>query len=478
MTVCVIIQNYNLLHLWAIMTSPLSVIILAAGKGTRMQSAKPKVLQTLAGKSLLGHVLDTCYQLTVDDTIIVHGFGGDQVQANINEQYAHLPITWVAQTEQLGTGHAVKVTLSELPKEGQSLILYGDVPLVSCQTLTALKSANTDGLSMLTLTVDNPFGLGRIKRDKDGNIEAIVEQKDANADEQKIQEINSGIYCVDNALLHKYLPKLSNDNAQQEYYLTDIVKMAVAEGINIVAIEPEHSFEIEGVNNRQQLASLERTWQGKLVADLQDAGVQFADPSRVDIRGTLTAGQDVFVDVGVVFEGDCVLGDNVYIEAGCVIKNAHIGNACYLKPYCVIDGAKIGNGVDIGPFAHLRPDTILSNHSKVGNFVEIKKSTIGQGSKVNHLSYVGDATVGTNVNIGAGVITCNYDGANKSQTIIEDNAFIGSNASLVAPVTIGNTATVAAGSVITKDVDEKALAFGRARQTQKSDFQRPTKKSK
>ena len=458
------------------MTAPLSVIILAAGKGTRMQSAKPKVLQTLAGKSLLGHVLDTCHQLTVDDTIIVHGFGGEQVQADINEQYAHLPITWVAQTEQLGTGHAVKVTLSELPKEGQSLILYGDVPLVSCQTLTALKLANTDGMSMLTLTVDNPFGLGRIKRDKEGNIEAIVEQKDANADEQKIQEINSGIYCVDNALLHKYLPKLSNDNAQQEYYLTDIVKMAVAEGINIVAIEPEHGFEIEGVNNRQQLASLERTWQGKLVADLQEAGVQFADPTRVDIRGSLSAGQDVFVDVGVVFEGDCVLGDNVYIEAGCVIKNAHIGNACHLKPYCVIDSAHIGNGVDIGPFAHLRPDTVLSNNSKVGNFVEIKKSTIGQGSKVNHLSYVGDATVGTNVNIGAGVITCNYDGVNKSQTIIEDNAFIGSNASLVAPVTIGDTATVAAGSVITKDVDDSALAFGRARQTQKNDFQRPTKK--
>lgn len=460
------------------MTTPLSVIILAAGKGTRMQSAKPKVLQTLAGKSLLGHVLDTCHQLTVDATIIVHGFGGEQVQADINAQYAHLPITWVAQTEQLGTGHAVKVTLSELPKEGQSLILYGDVPLVSCQTLATLQAANTDGMSMLTLTVDNPFGLGRIKRDKDGNIEAIVEQKDASADEQKIQEINSGIYCVDNSLLHKYLPKLSNDNAQQEYYLTDIVKMAVAEGINIVAIEPEHTFEIEGVNNRQQLASLERTWQGKLVADLQEAGVQFADPSRVDIRGNLTAGQDVFVDVGVVFEGDCVLGDNVYIEVGCVIKNAHIGNACHIKPYCVIDRAEIGAGVDVGPFAHLRPETVLSDNSKVGNFVEIKKSTVGHGSKVNHLSYIGDATIGTDVNVGAGVITCNYDGVNKSQTLIEDNAFIGSNSSLVAPVTIGDTATVAAGSVITKDVDSKALAFGRARQTQKNDFQRPTKKSK
>ncbi|MGP5518494.1 bifunctional UDP-N-acetylglucosamine diphosphorylase/glucosamine-1-phosphate N-acetyltransferase GlmU [Psychrobacter celer] len=458
------------------MTSPLSVIILAAGKGTRMQSAKPKVLQTLAGKSLLAHVLDTCHQLTVDETIIVHGFGGEQVKAEITTQYAQSALTWVAQTEQLGTGHAVKVTLSDLPKDGQSLILYGDVPLVSCQTLTALKSANTDGMSMLTLTVDNPFGLGRIKRDNNGNIEAIVEQKDASADERAIKEINSGIYCVDNALLHKYLPKLSNDNAQQEYYLTDIVKMAVADGIAIAAIEPEHTFEIEGVNNRQQLASLERTWQGKLVADLQEAGVQFADPSRVDIRGTLSAGQDVFVDVGVVFEGDCTLGDNVYIEAGCVIKNAHIGNACHIKPYCVIDHAKIGAGVDVGPFAHLRPESVLADQSKVGNFVEIKKSTIGQGSKVNHLSYVGDSTVGTGVNIGAGVITCNYDGANKSQTIIEDNAFIGSNASLVAPVTIGDTATVAAGSVITKDVDASALAFGRARQTQKENFQRPTKK--
>ncbi|WP_201596422.1 bifunctional UDP-N-acetylglucosamine diphosphorylase/glucosamine-1-phosphate N-acetyltransferase GlmU [Psychrobacter vallis] len=460
------------------MISPLSVIILAAGKGTRMQSAKPKVLQTLAGKSLLAHVLDTCHQLTVDETIIVHGFGGEQVQSEITDQYAQASITWVAQTEQLGTGHAVKVTLSDLPKEGQSLILYGDVPLVSCQTLAALKTANTDGMSMLTLTVDNPFGLGRIKRDQAGNITAIVEQKDASHDEQNIREINSGIYCVDNALLHKYLPELSNDNAQQEYYLTDIVKMAVADGITIAAIEPEHTFEIEGVNNRQQLASLERTWQGKLVADLQEAGVQFADPTRVDIRGTLTAGQDVFIDVNVVFEGDCTLGDNVYIEAGCVIKSTNIGNACHLKPYCVTDQTQIEAGVTIGPFVNLRPDTLLASNSRIGNFVEIKKSTIGHGSKVNHLSYIGDATIGTNVNVGAGVITCNYDGINKSQTIIKDNAFIGSNASLVAPVTIGDTATVAAGSVITNDVDANALAFGRARQVQKPDYQRPTKRTK
>lgn len=457
------------------MTSSLSVVILAAGKGTRMQSAKPKVLQTLAGKSLLGHVLDTCHQLTVDDTIVVYGFGGDQVQTAIDDQYAHLSITWVAQTEQLGTGHAVKVALDKLPKEGQSLILYGDVPLVSGRTLTLLRAANTNGMSMLTLTVNNPFGLGRIKRNSNGDIEAIVEQKDASSAEQQITEINSGIYCVDNALLHKYLPKLSNDNAQQEYYLTDIVKMAVADGISIAAIEPEHAFEIEGVNNRQQLASLERSWQSKLVHDLQVAGVQFADPTRVDIRGSLMAGQDVFIDINVVFEGDCTLGDNVYVEAGCVIKSSQLGNACHIKPYCVIDHAQVGAGVDVGPFAHLRPDTVLSDNSKVGNFVEIKKSVIGKGSKVNHLSYIGDATVGTNANIGAGTITCNYDGVNKSQTIINDNAFIGSNSSLVAPVTIGKNATVGAGSVITDDVDADALALARGRQVQKSGFQRPIK---
>ncbi|TXD96260.1 UDP-N-acetylglucosamine diphosphorylase/glucosamine-1-phosphate N-acetyltransferase [Psychrobacter frigidicola] len=460
------------------MTSSLSVIILAAGKGTRMQSAKPKVLQTLAGKSLLGHVLDTCHHLTVDETIVVYGFGGEQVQTAIDSQYAHLPITWVAQTEQLGTGHAVKVALDQLPKDGQSLILYGDVPLVSAHTLASLQTANDAGMSMLTLTVANPFGLGRIKRDQMGDIVAIVEQKDASSDEQQINEINSGIYCVDNVLLHKYLPKLSNDNAQQEYYLTDIVKMAVADGITITAIEPEHAFEIEGVNNRQQLASLERSWQNKLVADLQVAGVQFADPTRVDIRGSLTAGQDVFVDVGVVFEGDCTLGDNVYIEAGCIIKNSQIGNACHLKPYCVVDQTQIGAGVDIGPFAHLRPDTVLADNSRIGNFVEIKKSTIGHGSKVNHLSYIGDATVGTGVNVGAGVITCNYDGVNKSQTVIGDHVFVGSNSSLVAPVTIGDTATVAAGSVITEDVDNHSLALGRARQIQKSNYQRPAKTTK
>lgn len=454
------------------MTQSLTVIILAAGKGTRMKSAKPKVLQTLAGKPLLGHVLDTCSSLDVDKTIVVYGFGGDQVQTAM----AHYPLTWVEQTEQLGTGHAVKVTLDELPKEGKSLILYGDVPLVSAETLKQLQSANVQGMSMLTLTVDNPFGLGRIKRDQQGHILAIVEQKDATTDEQAIQEINSGIYCVDNALLHNYLPNLSNDNAQQEYYLTDIVKMAVADGIEIAAIEPTKDFEIEGVNDRQQLASLERRWQAHLVEALQVEGVQFADPARVDIRGQVSVGQDVFIDVGVVLQGNCQLGGNVTIEAGCIIKDSTIGDHTHVKPYCVIDSAELGSNVSVGPFAHLRPQSQLGDDSKVGNFVETKKTKLGRGSKINHLSYIGDASVGEQVNIGAGTITCNYDGVNKHQTVIGDHAFIGSNSSLVAPVTIGKTATVGAGSVITKEVADNALAVARGKQVQKADWERPKRK--
>ena len=455
------------------MTTTLTTIILAAGKGTRMQSAKPKVLQTLADKPLLAHVLDTCQSVNVDKTIVVYGFGGDQVQQAMQDY----DLTWVEQTEQLGTGHAVKVTLPELPTEGKSLILYGDVPLVSAKTLTRLKEANVEGMSMLTLTVDNPFGLGRIKRDEQGNIVAIVEQKDASEEEQAIREINSGIYCVDNALLHKYLPNLSNDNAQQEYYLTDIVKMAVADGIAITAIEPDYEFEIEGVNNRQQLASLERSWQAKLVEDLQIQGVQFADPNRVDIRGEVTVGQDVFIDINVVLKGKVSLGNNVTIEAGCIIKDTSIADKVHVKPYCVFDEAQVGEEATIGPFAHLRPQSVLAKKTRLGNFVEIKKSHIGEGSKVNHLSYVGDAQLGAGVNFGAGAITCNYDGVNKHQTVVGDNAFIGTNACLVAPVNIGNTATIGAGSVITKNVEDKALAIGRGRQVQKDNYQRPEKKN-
>ena len=449
----------------------LHTIILAAGKGTRMKSRRPKVLQTLAGKALVRHVLDTCQSIQSDGTVLIYGFGGEMVKADLAE-YA---VTFVEQAEQLGTGHAVKMALPHLPNDGKSLILYGDVPLTQADTLTKLVEANTDGISMLTLNVANPFGLGRIIR-QDGKVVAIVEQKDATDAQKAITEINSGIYCVDNALLHKYLPILSNDNAQGEYYLTDIVKLAVADGVTIATIAPEHEFEIEGVNDRIQLAALERTYQAHQIHALQIAGVQFADPSRVDIRGTLTAGNDVFIDINTVFIGDVSLGDGVRIDAGNVISNTSIGAGTHIKPNCVIDDSIIGADVAIGPFAHLRPKTVLADKVKIGNFVETKKTQVGLGSKINHLSYVGDATLGADVNIGAGVITCNYDGVNKFNTIIGDNAFVGSNSSLVAPVKVGKGATIGAGSVITKDTPDDKLSLARARQTTIDGWRRPTKK--
>ncbi len=436
-----------------------------------MKSRRPKVLQTLAGKALVRHVLDTCQSIQSDGTVLIYGFGGDMVKADLAE-YA---VTFVEQVEQLGTGHAVKMALPHLPNDGKSLILYGDVPLTQADTLTKLVEANTDGISMLTLNVANPFGLGRIIR-QDGKVVAIVEQKDATDAQKAITEINSGIYCVDNALLHKYLPILSNDNAQGEYYLTDIVKLAVADGVTIATIAPEYEFEIEGVNDRIQLAALERTYQAHQIHALQIAGVQFADPSRVDIRGTLTAGNDVFIDINTVFIGDVSLGDGVQIDAGNVISNTSIGAGTHIKPNCVIDDSIIGADVAIGPFAHLRPKTVLADKVKIGNFVETKKTQVGLGSKINHLSYVGDATLGADVNIGAGVITCNYDGVNKFNTIIGDNAFVGSNSSLVAPVTVGKGATIGAGSVITKDAPDDKLSLARARQTTIDGWRRPTKK--
>ena len=436
-----------------------------------MKSRRPKVLQTLAGKALVRHVLNTCQSIQSDGTVLIYGFGGDMVKADLAE-YA---VTFVEQVEQLGTGHAVKMALPHLPNDGKSLILYGDVPLTQADTLTKLVEANTDGISMLTLNVANPFGLGRIIR-QDGKVVAIVEQKDATDAQKAITEINSGIYCVDNALLHKYLPILSNDNAQGEYYLTDIVKLAVADGVTIATIAPEYEFEIEGVNDRIQLAALERTYQAHQIHALQIAGVQFADPSRVDIRGTLTAGNDVFIDINTVFIGDVSLDDGVQIDAGNVISNTSIGAGTHIKPNCVIDDSIIGADVAIGPFAHLRPKTVLADKVKIGNFVETKKTQVGLGSKINHLSYVGDATLGADVNIGAGVITCNYDGVNKFNTIIGDNAFVGSNSSLVAPVKVGKGATIGAGSVITKDTPDDKLSLARARQTTIDGWRRPTKK--
>ncbi|MFV5397692.1 bifunctional UDP-N-acetylglucosamine diphosphorylase/glucosamine-1-phosphate N-acetyltransferase GlmU [Acinetobacter baumannii] len=451
-----------------------TVIILAAGKGTRMRSQLPKVLQPLAGRPLLGHVIKTAKQLLAENIITIYGHGGDHVK----KTFAQENIQWVEQAEQLGTGHAVQMTLPVLPKDGISLILYGDVPLVRQTTLEQLiEVSNKTGIGMITLHVDNPTGYGRIVR-QDGKIQAIVEHKDATEAQRQIQEINTGIYCVSNAKLHEWLPKLSNENAQGEYYLTDIVAMAVADGLEIASIQPELAFEVEGVNDRLQLAAIEREFQKQQAKELMQQGVTFADPARFDLRGTVKVGHDVRIDVNVIIEGDCELGDFVEIGAGCILKNTTIAAGTKVQAYSVFDGAVVGENTQIGPFARLRPGAKLANEVHIGNFVEVKNTTIGLGSKANHFTYLGDAEIGAESNIGAGTITCNYDGANKHKTTIGDAVFIGSNSSLVAPVTIGNGATVGAGSVITKDVAEQSLSFERAQQISKANYQRPQKLKK
>ncbi len=448
-----------------------SVIILAAGKGTRMRSHLPKVLQPLAGRPLLGHVIETAKKLQAENIITIYGHGGQLVQ----DAFVEEKIQWVEQVEQLGTGHAVQMTLPVLPKEGISLILYGDVPLVRQQTLEQLLEASREtGIGMITLTVENPAGYGRIVRES-GKIQAIVEHKDASDEQRLINEINTGIYCVSNAKLHQWLPQLSNNNVQGEYYLTDIVAMAVADGLEIASIQPELAFEVEGVNDRLQLSTLERDFQQQQAKDLMQQGVHLIDPSRFDLRGTLKAGQDVRIDINVIIEGDCEFGDFVEIGAGCVLKNTKIAAGTKVQPYSVFENAVVGENTQIGPFARLRPGAKLGDDVHIGNFVEVKNTSIGTGSKANHFTYLGDAEVGENSNIGAGTITCNYDGANKHKTIIGNEAFVGSNSSLVAPVRIGNGATVGAGSVITRDVEDYSLAFERAKQLSKENYQRPQK---
>lgn len=449
----------------------LSIIILAAGKGTRMNSRLPKVLQPLAGQPLLAHVFKQANILQAERIIGVIGHGSEYVK----QAFADQAVTWIEQTEQLGTGHAVQVTLDSLPETGQSLILYGDVPLIRAQTLKQLQDAAAGGIAMMTLTVANPTGYGRIVR-QDGNIQRIVEHKDATEHERNITEINTGIYCVDNACLHRWLPNLSNNNAQGEYYLTDIVEMAVNDGLHIGSVQPEYEFEVEGVNDRLQLATLERRYQSFQAEQLLKAGVTLTDPARFDLRGTLTTGQDVRIDVNVIIEGDCHFSDGVQIGAGCVLKNATIGAGTVILPYSILDDVTVGADARIGPFARLRPGTQLADQVHIGNFVEVKNSQIGIGSKANHLSYIGDTTVGTQSNIGAGTITCNYDGANKHKTMIGNQAFIGSNSCLVAPVEVADGATVGAGSVITKAVPAGALAVARGQQRNIENFQRPIKK--
>ncbi|ENU64114.1 MULTISPECIES: bifunctional UDP-N-acetylglucosamine diphosphorylase/glucosamine-1-phosphate N-acetyltransferase GlmU [Acinetobacter] len=448
-----------------------TVIILAAGKGTRMRSSLPKVLQPLAGRPLLGHVIDTAKKLNADNIITIYGHGGEQVQAAFTAQ----KIKWVEQSEQLGTGHAVQMTLPVLPQDGVSLILSGDVPCINPLTLQKLLDATAEtGIGLVTLTLPDANGYGRIVR-KNGQIQAIVEHKDATNEQRQIQEINTGIYAVSNAKLHQWLPNLSNENVQGEYYLTDIVAMALADGMQVASVEPEMAFEVEGVNDRVQLAALERQFQACQAKQLMQQGVHLIDPSRFDLRGNLTVGQDVQIDINVIIEGDCELGDHVEIGAGCIIKNTKIAAGTKVQPYSIFDNAIVGEDTQIGPFARLRPGAKLAAEVHIGNFVEVKNTTIGVGSKANHFTYLGDAEIGAGSNIGAGTITCNYDGANKFKTIIGDQAFIGSNSSLVAPVKIGNGATVGAGSTITRDVEDNSLAVERSKQFAKENYPRPQK---
>ncbi|MDI5987381.1 bifunctional UDP-N-acetylglucosamine diphosphorylase/glucosamine-1-phosphate N-acetyltransferase GlmU [Halomonas sp. M4R5S39] len=450
----------------------LDVVILAAGQGTRMRSTLPKVLHRLAGKPMVRHVIDTARGLVADRTHVVVGHGAEHVR----EALADCEVRFALQAEQNGTGHAVAQALDGLGS-GKVLVLYGDVPLIRRETLaTLLEGVDEQHMGLLTVTLPDPGGYGRILRNASGEAVAIVEHKDASQKELAIRECNTGIMAMTAAQLRRWLPQLSADNAQGEYYLTDVIAMAAAEGVKIVTTQPAQALEVEGVNNRAQMARLERAHQRELAERLMAEGVALLDPARLDIRGTLTCGHDVEIDVGCVFEGDVELGEGVRIGPHCVIRDSHIGAETLVEPHSVIEGAVAAGRNRIGPFARLRPGSRLAVGAKVGNFVETKNVELGEGSKINHLSYVGDASLGRDVNVGAGTITCNYDGANKHRTEIGDEAFIGSNTALVAPVSVGKGATVGAGSTISKDVPDNALAVSRGRQVSKADWPRPTKR--
>ncbi|WP_255988152.1 bifunctional UDP-N-acetylglucosamine diphosphorylase/glucosamine-1-phosphate N-acetyltransferase GlmU [Chitinolyticbacter albus] len=452
--------------------SAVNVVILAAGQGKRMYSKCPKVLHRLAGKPLLGHVLDTARQLDPSRLVVVYGHGGDQVQAAFAGQE---DLGWAHQAQQLGTGHALQQAVSQL--EGDvTLMLYGDVPLTRRSTLRALLDASHGGaLGILTDVLEDASGYGRIVRDAAGNVLRIVEQKDCTQDEAAIREMNTGILALPTARLAGWLAELKNDNAQGEYYATDLIALAARDGVRIATVHPDHHWEAEGINNKLQLATLERIHQGEVARALLTAGVGLADPARIDVRGTLKHGQDCLIDVNCVFEGEVVLGNDVEIGANCVLKNVKIADGVVIHPYCHLEDAEIGANSLIGPYARLRPGAELAADVHIGNFVEVKKSTIGSGSKVNHLSYIGDTSMGAGVNVGAGTITANYDGVNKFRTTIEDGARIGSNNVLVAPVTIGAEATTGAGSVIGKDAPAGKLTVARARQVTLDGWQRPVK---
>ncbi|MCH9639681.1 MAG: bifunctional UDP-N-acetylglucosamine diphosphorylase/glucosamine-1-phosphate N-acetyltransferase GlmU [Betaproteobacteria bacterium] len=456
--------------------SKLNIVILAAGAGTRMHSSLPKVLHLLAGKPLLMHVIDTARLLSADRICIVYGHGGDLVKQSIRGD----DLIWVKQEPQLGTGHALLQTKPYLDQDGLTLVLYGDVPLVSVHTLKELiLKTEQEFCALLTAQLENPTGYGRIVRDEQSqSISAIVEQKDGNVEQLRIKEINTGVMIIPNRYLHTWLPQLDNNNAQQEYYLTDIIALSVEHGVKVASTQPQNLWETIGVNSKRQLAELERIYQTEYAYKLLDQGVGLADPTRIDIRGDLICGTDVGIDVNCIFEGTVKLADNVRIQSHCILKNVTVSAGTVIAPFSLIEDAEIGENCRVGPYARIRPGTKLSTKVHIGNFVEVKNSQIASTSKVNHLSYIGDTQVGENVNIGAGTITCNYDGANKHQTIIEDNVFVGSDTQLVAPVTISKGSTIGAGSTITKDTRENELTLSRAKQLSISGWKRPIKQKK
>lgn len=450
---------------------PLSIVILAAGQGVRMRSSLPKVLQPLAEKPLLGHVLDTAAAVGADDICVVYGHGGDEVRA----RFADSGLRWARQAEQLGTGHAVMQAMPGLAEGHRVLVLFADVPLLTAATIARLTSETPpDDMAVLTVELDDPTGYGRIVRER-GYVRRNVEHQDANEAQRGIREVNTGVMLCPGDRLQRWLARLSNDNAQGEYYLTDVIAMAVADGVSIHGIKAASPDEVMGINDRVQLAQAERALQRRRVEALLRAGVTLADPARVDIRGDLRCGADVFIDVDTVFEGSVTLGDNVRVEAHNLIRDCALGAGTVVHNHCHLEAANTGPDCELGPFARLRPGAVLAGGVKVGNFVEIKNSQIGDGSKVNHFSYVGDAELGSGVNVGAGTITCNYDGANKHKTVVGDGAFIGSGVEIVAPLTIGERATIGAGSTLTAPAPDGRLTLERGKQVTVEDWERPRK---
>lgn len=449
-----------------------SVVILAAGKGTRMYSELPKVLHLLAGKPMVQHVIDTAKSIGASDIHLVYGHGGDLLKEKLGEQN----LNWVLQAEQLGTGHAMQQAAPSFQDDEDIIMLYGDVPLIAQDTLQRLIDAKPEGgIGLLSVILDNPTGYGRIIREN-GTVVGIIEQKDATEEQRKIQEINTGIMVASGKDFKRWLAQLNNNNAQGEYYITDIIELAHKEGNKIETVHPNRLSEMEGVNNRLQLAALERVYQKEQAEKLLLAGVMLIDPARFDIRGTLTYGRDIIIDTNVIIEGHVTLGNNVHIQSGCILKDCVIGDNSVISPYSVIENSELSAECTVGPFARLRPGTQLAAKAHVGNFVEMKNASLGLGSKAGHLSYLGDAQVGDNVNIGAGTITCNYDGANKYKTIIGNDVFVGSDTQLVAPVSIANGVTIGAGTTVTRDVNEGELVVSRVKQVHIKNWQRPVKK--